>query len=98
MSGLEQLQYVSWLLYLFVFGAVLLRTIRRPTPAHLDMTLFSGAVVLVIATASVTSRLNQPAPRWVLDLSGAAALALGYLLLRLVRDFSDVPALALHAV
>jgi signal transduction histidine kinase len=97
-SGLDQLQYLSWLLFLVVFVAVLDRTIRRPTPAHLDMTLFFGAVAILIVVSTVTAKLHVPPPPWVTDLSGAAALSLGYLLLRLVRDFSDVPALAMRAV
>ena len=97
MTGLDQLQYLSWLLYLFVFVAVLARTIRRPTPAHLDMTLFFGAIAILIVLSTVTAKLHvAPAP-WVTALTGAAALSLGYLLLRLVRDFSDVPTLAMRA-
>ena len=57
MSGLDQLQYLSWLLYLFVFVAVLVRTIRRPSPAHVDMTLFFGGVaVLIVFTILLTRR------------------------------------------
>ena len=94
-SGLDQLQYLSWLLYLLIFGAVLVRTIRRPTPAHVDMTLFFGAVAIVIVLTTITSKLHLAAdPAWLgNDIVGAAAVSLGYLLLRLVRDFSHVPTL-----
>ena len=97
MTGLDQLQYLSWLLYLFVFVAVLVRTIRRPTPAHLDMTLFFGAVAILIVMSTATAKLHVASPPWVTYLTGAAALSLGYLLLRLVRDFSEVPPLAMRA-
>jgi signal transduction histidine kinase len=97
-SGLDQLQYLSWLLYLFVFVAVLARAIRRPTPAHWDMTLFFGAIAILIVMSTVTGKLHVPPPLWVTDLTTAAGLSLGYLLLRLVRDFSDVPTLAMRAV
>jgi signal transduction histidine kinase/FtsH-binding integral membrane protein len=91
-SGLDQLQYLSWLLYLVVFVAVLVRTIRRPTPAHMDMTLFFGATAVVIVVNTLTLRLHVAEQTWfAADLVGATAMTLGYLLLRLVRDFSDVP-------
>lgn len=100
MTGLDQLQYLSWLLYLLIFGAVLVRTIRRPTPAHFDMTLFFGAVAIVIVLTTITSKLHLAAdPAWLgNDIVGAAAVSLGYLLLRLVRDFSHVPTLLMRAV
>ena len=91
MSGLDQLQYLSWIVYIVIFVAVLVRTLRRPTPAHLDMTLFFGATVLLIVINFLTLRLRIPAPIWLSDVLGGTAIALGYLLLRLVRDFSHVP-------
>src|SRR5216684_1461348 len=97
MTGLDQLQYLSWLLYLFVFVPVLAGAIRRPTPAHLDMTLFFGAIAILIVLSTATAKLHVAPPPWVTALTGAAALSLGYLLLRLVRDFSDVPTLAMRA-
>jgi signal transduction histidine kinase len=97
-SGVDQLRYLSWLLYLVIFGLVLVRTLRRPTPAHFDMTLFFGAVaMLIILNSLVTPLLAQPA--WLTsDITGAIAMALGYLLLRLVRDFSDVSRLTMATV
>ena len=98
MSGVEQLQYLSWLLYLVVFVVVLVRTIRRPTAAHVDMSLFFGAIALVVALTGLRQSLHVALPLWLTDLAIAAVLALGYLLLRLVRDFSDVPMLVMRAV
>ena len=98
MTALEQLQYFSWLLYLVVFVLVLVRTIRRPTPAHVDMTLFFGVVAIVIVSTTLTSKIGLDVG-WVEDvLIPAAAAALGYLLLRLVHDFSHVPTLLMRAV
>jgi signal transduction histidine kinase len=97
-SGLEQLQYLSWLLYVVVFVLVLARTIRRPTPAHVDMTLFFGVVTIVIVSTTLTSKVGLNLA-WVEDvLTPAAAAALGYLLLRLVHDFSHVPTVLMRAV
>jgi len=98
-SGLEQLQYLSWLLYLFVFAVVLARTVRRPTRAHIDMTLFFGATAIVIVATTLTEKFHLDVPSWVNEeLIPAAAAALGYLLLRLVNDFSHVPTMLLRAV
>jgi signal transduction histidine kinase len=97
-SGVDQLQYLSWALFLIVFVAVLVRTVRRPTPAHVDMTLFFGVVALLIVLSGLTTRLHVLSVSWLSTVSGAAAMSLGYLLLRLVRDFSRVPLLVIRAV
>ncbi|MDQ6673106.1 MAG: hypothetical protein M3069_20590, partial [Chloroflexota bacterium] len=98
-SGLDQLQYLSWLLYVLVFVAVLVRTIGRPTPAHIDTTLFFGAVAILVVQTSLASKLHLAQPEWLVNrISGAAAMSMGYLLLRLVQDFADVPRLLMRAV
>ena len=53
MNGLEQIQFVSWALYIVIFVTVLVRVIRRPTPAHLDMALFFGVVALLIILSAL---------------------------------------------
>src|SRR5207248_9218010 len=89
---------LSWLLYLVVFVLVLARTIRRPTPAHIDMTLFFGVVAIVIVSTTLTSKVGLDLA-WVDDvLIPAAAAALGYLLLRLVHAFRRVPSVLMRAV
>ncbi len=99
MSGLDQLQYLSWLLYIMVFVAVMRRTLGRPTPAHVDMTLFFGTVAVLIVLTSVLAKLHLAQPDWLVsDITGAAAMSMGYLLLRLVRDFTDVPRWIVRAV
>ena len=56
-----------------LFVAVLIRTIRRPTPAHIDMTLFFGAVAVLIVLSSIASRLHLAQPEWLAtDISGAS--------------------------
>lgn len=98
-SGLDQLQFLSWLLYILVFASVLVRTIRRPTPAHVDVSLFFGAIAILVVLTGLASRLHLVQPEWLVnDVSGALAMSMGYLLLRLVQDFTDVPKLVLRAV
>jgi signal transduction histidine kinase len=98
MSGLDQLQYLSWLLYVLVFVSVLRRTIGRPTPAHVDMTLFFGAMAVLVVLTGFVARLHLAQPEWLVnDVAGAAAMSMGYLLLRLVQDFTEVPRVVMRA-
>ncbi len=97
MSAAELLQGLSWLLYLLIFLVVLVRAVRLPTPAHADMALFFGdtAAIVLLGAAAPSVPLLQTI--WISDLSGALLMALPYLLLRLVQDFSRVPAWIMYA-
>jgi hypothetical protein len=86
------LQYLTWSLYVAVFLAVAARTVRLPTRAHLDMTLFFGAITFIILLSAAIGALGEPAPRTLSTLNATVLLALPYLLLRLVADFAPVPA------
>ena len=97
MSGNDQLQYLAWALYVLIFVLVAVRTVRRATRAHLDMTLFFGASTLVIVLSVAPAALKLPTPVWLNALVGSLLMALPYLLLRLVADFADVPAWLLRA-
>jgi signal transduction histidine kinase len=85
------LQYLTWALYGAVFVLVAARTVRLPTRAHADTTLFFGAVALLILL-SAAGAINPPPPRWLNIATAALLLALPWLLLRLVADFATVPA------
>jgi signal transduction histidine kinase len=98
MSGVDQLQYLSWALYLVIFVLVVVRTIHRPTPAHINMSVFFGAFALVVLQALAT-KLGIEVPAWASsDVIVAVVLSLGYLLMRLVGDFSHVPGWLFRAV
>lgn len=97
MNSLEQIQLVSWTLYILIFLTVLVRAIRRPTPAHIDIALFFGVIALLIILSALPSMLSIAPPWWLADITGALLMSMAYLLLRLVRDFSDVPALLMRA-
>jgi hypothetical protein len=97
-SGVDRLQYLSWLLYLIGFVQVLRRTLQRLAPAHIDMRMFFGAVVASVLM-NVASRLGLVVPIWLSNGVGAALrLSVGYLLMRLVGDFTPVPEVLLRAV
>jgi len=96
-TGQQQLQYVSWALYVLIFLLVLVRAMRRPTPAHLDMVLFFGAATLLIVGGALPAVLGIAPPIWLNDATGALLMSLAYLQLRLVADFATVPALVMRA-
>jgi signal transduction histidine kinase len=94
----QLVQDLSWTLFVLIFVLVAIRAARRPTRAHVDMTLFFGALTAIIGLSVVTAALAPAAPpRWVSILTGAAVMALPYLLLRLVADFSVLPVWLLRA-
>ena len=97
MTDDQFLTYASWALYLGVFVVVVLRALRLPTRAHLDMVLFFGASALIIVVGTVDSAMGLTNPVWLNDVVSAALMALPYLLLRLVDDFAGVPVWVLRA-
>jgi signal transduction histidine kinase len=73
-----------------IFISVLLRTVQHPTAAHADMALFFGAITFIIAVTRLTALLHVTLPAWLSALVIALVLAMPYLLLRLVDDFTHV--------
>jgi len=96
-SGLEQIQLLTSTLYILIFFAVLVRVIRLPTPAHVDMALFFGAAAVLIISGALPGVLGIAAPWWLGDITGALLMSLAYLLLRLVADFGTVPRAIMRA-
>ena len=88
MSALELLSAVTHAIYVVIFIVVGLRTLRHRTPAHLDMTIFFGTAVIVIAASRLAPVVGSPA--WLSIVLLSALMALPYALLRLVRDFTPV--------
>jgi signal transduction histidine kinase len=74
-----------------VFFSVALRTVRQPTPAHGDMTLFFGATAFIILISRIAMLVGAtPPPPWLTTVEIAILMALPYVLLRLVDDFTRV--------
>lgn len=86
-------QFVAWALYLLIFVRVAYQATRHPTRANLDITLFFGAVAIIIAFATITSVTRLSQPQWLASASAILIMALPYLLLRLVSDFAAVSSL-----
>src|SRR5438093_10864118 len=91
MTALDLVTLLSQAIYVAIFFLVLWRYVRAPTPAHLDMTLFFGILAFVVVESRVAGLLGVTQPAWFTDLIVASVIALPYVLLRLVDDFTTVP-------
>ena len=92
MTALELISGLTQTIYVIVFVIVAFRTWRQPTPAHADMTVFFGITAFVILAERIFALLGTT-PVWESELAVGLIMALPYLLLRLVDDFTTVPAL-----
>jgi signal transduction histidine kinase len=72
-----------------IFISVALGTLRQPTRAHGDMTLFFGATAFVILLARFAALFDESPPS-LIAIEVAVVMALPYFLLRLVDDFTSV--------
>jgi signal transduction histidine kinase len=88
-SALRLLQFLSQVVYLLIFIRVGAEAVRRPRRANVDITLYFGAFALAIASQWATAGLGPSPVSGVI--TGSLLMALPYLLLRLVDDFSHVP-------
>ena len=89
---LDQLsQYMTWLLYILVFAVVVVRAVRDPMRANIDVALLFGLPGLMILISALTSAGVLPASHLLSTISSAALLGMVYMLVRLAYDFMDVP-------
>lgn len=85
------LRALTQALYVLIAAFVVVRAVRRPDRANVDMALFFATSALVIAPGVIVQTLGLARPSWLGDVTTGLAMALPYLLLRLVADFSEVP-------
>ena len=81
---------MTQVIYVLIFISVALRAITRPTRAHIDMTLFFGALAFVILASRIAALTGTTATPWLIAVEVAVLLAMPYVLLRLVDDFTQV--------
>jgi signal transduction histidine kinase len=94
MSADQLIQNLTWVIFVLIFVITAVQALRYPRRTHMDIVLLFSIPMLIIAIGVVASfGLVRPGP-----LTNAVAtsliLAMGHLLLRLVDDFSNVPAWA----
>ena len=93
MTALDLISLLSQATYVLIFLLVAWRSVRSPTAAHLDMTLFFGILAFVVAYSRVAAAIGFTPPDWFIDALIVAIIALPYVLLRLLDDFTHVPVL-----
>src|SRR5215213_3320812 len=92
MSAEQLIQYLSWALFLIVCVSVTLQALRTPRRVTIDIALFFIIPAVIISFAiEATFGLVLPGPL-LNAVNTVLILAMAYMLLRLVDDFSDVPA------
>ncbi len=97
MTALELITLVSQAIYVVVFVLMLWRYLRAPTPAHLDMLIFFGILAFVVVETRLAAFTGLTPPDWLTDIVVILVVALPYILLRLLDDFTTVPALLKRA-
>jgi PAS domain S-box-containing protein len=91
MRTADSLQFLSQALFALLFVVVAVQATRRPSRVSIDIALFFGAVAVVVGLTALLTVLQVPRPVfWLSAVSAALVMALPYLLLRLLADFSQV--------
>src|SRR5436309_1813480 len=91
MSADSFVQNLTDALFIVIFGVVAARSLHRPTRSTVDATLFFGALAAIIGVAWITAAANITPGGTLLLVIDVLAMALPYLLLRLIDDFARVP-------
>jgi signal transduction histidine kinase len=96
MTAAQLIQMLTYVSFLGVFVAVVVRAIRRPSRESFDVALFFGAPAIVIAQTWVVQALGIRNPTLSL-ISAAVLLAMPVLTLRAISGFTDLPRRAIPA-
>jgi signal transduction histidine kinase len=92
-TALELTSLLTQAIFVLIFVLVVWGFVRRPSRTNVDIALFFGAIAIAIVESRVATTLRLPQVEIVSDIVALLIIAMPYLLLRLVDDFSDVPAL-----
>jgi signal transduction histidine kinase len=90
MTAAQLIQVLTYVSFLVVFVAVVVRAIRRPSRESIDVALFFGAPAVVIAQTWIVQVLGIRDPTLSL-ISVAVLLAMPVLTLRAIQGFTDLP-------
>jgi signal transduction histidine kinase len=97
MTADEFITYLTWAIYIAVFLITAVHAVRHPLRANVDIALLFFLPALVISL-TVAANLGLIARTdFLSDITLLAVLGMTYMLLRLVYDFSDVPAWLMRA-
>lgn len=90
MTALELVQDLTWLIFIAIAVATLLRATHRPTPSNVDVGLLFGITTFIIVESSVVTALGITPNAWTNDLNSGLVMLLPFFLLRLADDFAGV--------
>lgn len=91
MTALELVSLLTQAIYVLIFASVVWTALRRRTRTSVDIALFFGAIAIAIVESRIVTTFGLTAVDLVTDIVALLVIAMPYLLLRLVDDFSDVP-------
>jgi signal transduction histidine kinase len=89
LNALELISALTQIIYVLIFVNVTLRAVRQPTRAHTDIAMFFGALAFLIVVSRVTALAGVTLP-WLPTVLVGILMAVPYILLRLVDDFTGV--------
>jgi len=90
-TALELVSLLTQTIYLLIFVLVGWGVVRRRTRTSVDIALFFGAISIAIVESRLVTTLGLQQVEIVTDVATLLIIAMPYLLLRLVDDFSSVP-------
>ena len=90
MTALELVQFINTVLFIAIFVLAVRGVYLRRSRTALDIALFFGALAFAVLEAPVLQVLGIPANAATAAIAGILAMALPYLMLRLLADFSEV--------
>ena len=91
MTALELVSLLTQAIFVLIFVLVVWGFLRRPTRTSVDIALFFGAISVAIVESLIASAFRLQQVELITDIVALLIIAMPYLLLRLVDDFSDVP-------
>jgi signal transduction histidine kinase len=90
-TALELVSLLTQAIFVLIFLLVVWGFLRRPTRTSVDIALFFGAISVAIVESLIASAFRLQQVELITDIVALLVIAMPYLLLRLVDDFSDVP-------
>lgn len=91
MSANQFLQYLTQIIFVLLAIAVTRGFVRQPTPARRDTAAFFGIIAAITVVQWLVSLGRTAAPVWLTTVDSVLIMALPYLLIRLLNDFTSVP-------
>lgn len=85
------IQSLTDILFVLIFLLVLIRMVQRPRRANVDATLLFGAVAFIVAETWISHAFGAKPSGLVEVAITSLLMALPYLLLRLIDDYTGVP-------